>query len=120
MAPFLQLAEKRIEEALAFLMRCELVTIENDTYQVLLPFLHIDNQSPEIYQHHRNLRLKAIEAFPWRTEDSLYFSALLTCAEKDVQKLRQKLLNALAEASTVIEQSESQTLLGINIDFYRP
>ncbi|NRA46213.1 MAG: DUF4423 domain-containing protein [Oligoflexales bacterium] len=108
-----------LNQAIDFLCRAGIIRLEKGRYRVIKKYLHVDNTSPEINQYHRNLRLKAIEAFPLRDDDSLYFSSFLTCQKEDLAEIKKKLLGTVRRCSSLIKESRPGLAAGLNIDLYK-
>lgn len=119
LAKKLRLSKEVVNDAVDFLRSAKIIGMEEGRYIVLKKNLHIDNQSTDITHHHRNLRLKAMEVFPFRGEESLYFSSFLSCKKDDIPLLRKKILNCIHECSQTINDSPPQVVSGLNIDFFQ-
>ena len=118
-AKALRLTESVVYEAIDFLKASNVIDLKDGKFIVLKKNLHIDNQSSEITHHHRNLRFKAMEAFPFRSGESLYFSSFLTYQKNDIPNLRKKSLVVSMTAHKQSKPPPPEGGSGLNIDFYQ-
>lgn len=120
MADYLHIPLARIEEAVEFLETCGIVAKENGGYVLKRHALHISDEDIEVTSHHRNLRLRALEMFPFRNDDALYFSSFISCTKEDVLKMRKLLLDTIKPCSQTVSTSKPELLWALNIDFFSP
>jgi uncharacterized protein (TIGR02147 family) len=115
----LGLSLSRVQEILSFLVSRGLCTHRNGLYTRTNQNTHIEAQSPLSIRHHLNWRTKALAMLETSSGDDLSFTAPVTISKKDVVKVRQILLEAIAEISKVVEDSPSEETIYLGIDWLK-
>lgn len=105
-------------EVLEFLLEKGLsVEKEDDNIKMGPSRTHIGIDSPHIWKHHQNWRLKALERHHKLEREEFMLTAPLTISKKDMIKVREKLLQFMEELGQVVEQTEAENLACLNIDW---
>lgn len=114
----MKLPKNLVTDVIKFLTSIGLIRREGISYEVVTDLVHLDNTKPQIYQHHANLRHKAVDHLAAQTSEDLFFSTFLTISKADIPQVKQKLLNAIQGSAELIQNSPSESLCGLNIDFF--
>lgn len=109
----------KMQEICRFLSSKGFIKEKNGRYFEATKFLFLDKRSPFIVQHHSSWRLDAISAIQDRHEDGMHLSMVFTLSEKDAEALRQKIAKFIEESSSLIKESKEETLMALNLDFYK-
>lgn len=106
----------RVQEVLSFLASRGLCRLVNGRYVRTEQNTHVEARSPLAVRHHQNWRSKSLELHEKMSSDDLAFTAPISIAKKDIQKIRKVLLEAISEISTVVEESPSEEVVYLGID----
>lgn len=117
LAVFLSLPPSIIGKAVEFLLRTGLCEEESGRLRMGSSRTHISPDSPLVYRHHTNWRLKAMQRFPAVSEDEIVFTAPLTIARADVPAVREVITELIEKVSRIVEHSEPERLACLNIDW---
>ncbi|MGE4133441.1 MAG: TIGR02147 family protein [Bdellovibrionales bacterium] len=118
-AEHLDLSHARVNEILEFLMSVGLVKIESGRLMVGVRSTHLDAQSRFVNNHHRNWRLRGLQALNSRTPVDLFYTAPCTLSEEDFLALREDLVKVIANLTKRAPTSTPETLACLNIDWFR-
>ena len=80
---------------------------------------HLESQSPWVISHDINWRLRSVELMRWRQDDSLRYTAPMTLSAKDARKVREMIVQFLEKIDKVVEDSPSEELHCLTIDWFR-
>ena len=108
-----------INRVTEFLVRAGLLRLESGKYATGPLATHLAGNSPWIKSHHSNWRLKAIERLRLSDEDSLHYSAPMTMSRSDIKKIKELLVTTINRADEILEPSESEVLVCLNIDWFK-
>lgn len=104
-------------EVVRFLVSCNLVEEKNHKLAIGKKQIHLADDSPYIYNHHINWRLKAIEELGVKNSKLLNFSSLVGISKKDAAKIKEIFLQSISNINTVVQESGEEAPYLINIDF---
>ena len=113
----LELPVELVERALAFLVSAGLVTRQGSQYAMATKRTHLAAASPLVSAHHRNWRTKAMSMYDHMDTDDFAFTAAIALAKEDFARVRQLLVECVANAAKLIEPSKCETLALLNVDF---
>lgn len=111
------LPKDRLTQILDFLIRVRLLEIKSGNYKTG-PIVILVDDSPFIYRHHSNWRLRAMERSANLRPNELMLTAPLAISEKDFWKLREKMLGFIGEVQTTIEDTQAEKLVCFNMDLF--
>ena len=117
LAEKLSINDKKIKKILDFLVRAQVVEEKNHVYRNSKAFLHLPADSDFIQQHHRNWRLKSIEALK-NAENNLHYTSTITCSESDAQKIKETMLTTIKSIRKVVKDSQDENVFCYNLDFF--
>ena len=79
----------------------------------------VENSSPAVSRHHLNWRLKGMDRLPMKTGQELYATIPMSLSEKDVQLIKDRLMEVILEINQIVDQSPSVRLMCLNIDWFK-
>lgn len=115
----LSLSLARSEEILSFLIKTGLCKKEGNRYKLLRPLLHLEKSSPLISKHHANWRMKALQSLENMDEEKLHYSSVFTLSKNDFTKVREILMESLAQSLKVIKDSPEEVPAVICLDYFK-
>jgi uncharacterized protein (TIGR02147 family) len=116
-ADYLKIDRSIANEAVAFLIECGLVQLKNNKLSIGKKQIHLNDDSPHIFNHHLNWRLKAVEKLNTKTSQILNFSSLVGISKKDAEVIKEIFLKSISQTNLVVQQSGEEFAYLINIDF---
>jgi uncharacterized protein (TIGR02147 family) len=117
---YLNLSVSRVGEILDFLTSRGLCKEMRDgKYERTERNTHVEARSPLAVRHHQNWRNKSIELQERMTSNDLAFTAPLSVSQKDAQKVRSVLLDAISEISKIVEKSPAEQVVYLGIDWIK-
>lgn len=121
MSSYLNLSLKQIGDVLAFLEKTNLVQKNGKGgYVTGLSRIHLGSDSNLISKFHTNWRIKTIQSFERQdVQEQLHYSSVVSLAERDIDRIKNILIKAIAEAKVVIKDSPPEMLHSFNLDFFR-
>jgi hypothetical protein len=110
---------QKTSQMTAFLSSRSLLKEQGGKFKPGTQYLFLSKESPLISQHHANWRLHAIEHLRSYGPRDTHLSLAVTLSQDDVEKLRTRIGEFVAEISSTIKQSKEEELMVFNLDFYR-
>lgn len=80
--------------------------------------VHLTKDSSHIQRHHTNWRMRAVNSIDLNMPDDLHFSNVVSMGKKDIIKVREIFIKAIAEARLIIKDSPEENLQSICVDFF--
>jgi len=117
-ASYLKMPLSLAREALDFLQSRNLVKFEKGLYSVSGSFLHLENDSPLISQHHTNWRMKALQSLELSHENDLHFSSCFSISKEDMGKIKAMISRHIQESAELIKPSKEENLMALCIDLF--
>lgn len=114
----LNLSKDKALEILGFLTDSGLLQKEGNTYTSGSTRIHLSKESPHISRHHTNWRMRAVQAIDMKQASDLHFSNVVSMGEKDIVRVREIFIKAIAEARSIIKDSPEEKLYSICVDFF--
>ncbi|MGK5084243.1 TIGR02147 family protein [Bdellovibrionota bacterium FG-1] len=116
----LRLSSRKLIEVLDFLVSVGLLNRQGDQLTSGSTLLHLEKDSPLIFQHHANWRGKAMASMHEEHADaSVHYSSVVTLSAEDVQKIRALITQNLSEWIQIVKDSKEEQVYGLGIDFFR-
>ena len=116
----LRVSPEMLAPVLDFLSSVGLIVKQGERYYPGTTLIHLGKDSPAIYQHHANWRLKALAMMPGDVaQRDVHYSTVVTMSAVDAQKIRALFTQAISDASVVIKASPEEQMYGINLDLFR-
>ncbi|MDD4974823.1 MAG: TIGR02147 family protein [Bacteriovorax sp.] len=113
---YLGISISRVQEILSFLASRGLCRLTNGRYVRTEQNTHVEARSALAIRHHQNWRSKSLELHEKMSSDDLAFTAPISIAKKDIQKIKKILLETISEISTLVEGSPSEEIVYLGID----
>jgi hypothetical protein len=119
MQEYLGVSKERLLKVLNFLVQHQLIRVDGNYFKAGERITHIDKNSPIINLHHRNWRLKALQAQEAPAQNDLFFSVPMAISKKDIPKIKVILESALKDVYEVIRNSGDEDICCLNIDWFQ-
>jgi uncharacterized protein (TIGR02147 family) len=113
----LEISLPRVQQILDFLTSRGLCDYKNGQYVRTTHNTHVEAHSPLSIRHHQNWRSKSLDLLDHTAADDLIFTAPVSLSRRDFMKVRSILLTAISELSKVVEDSPSEELAFVGIDW---
>lgn len=108
-----------INKTLEFLIEIGLLKKSRGKYEQGETNLFLNKESSFITQHHTNWRVQALRSLDEPQKMDLHYSSIVTCAQGDIEKLREVFLNAVQEIHNKVKDSEkSEAFYCYTIDLF--
>ncbi len=114
----LSISKDKALEVLGFLTECGLLQKDGSTYSSGMTRIHLSKDSPHINRHHSNWRMRAVHSIDMNQASDLHFSNVVSMGEKDIVRIREIFIKAIAEARSIIKDSPEEKLHSICVDFF--
>lgn len=79
----------------------------------------LGSDSPHISKLHTNWRIEAIKSLDRYTEKDLHYSATFTAARKDVERIREVMVESIENIRTIIKPSSDEACFVYNLDLFK-
>ncbi len=116
---YLRIDLKIVSDVLDFLVSLGLAIRSGSKFKIGTSQIHLEKDSPLISKHHSNWRIAAINSFEKARENDLHFSSVFTISEKDFQKIREQLVEAIEKSVSIIKDSTEEATIAMTMDFFR-
>ncbi len=103
---------------LDFLVRTELANNDGRNYSIGSKHIHLGIDSPQVRNHHINWRIRTIQSLDQNFKNNFHYSSAVTLARKDVDTIKELLMQNLNSANKIIQTSKEEVTYGMNFDFY--
>ena len=113
-----ELTRERANEILSFLVHTRLCILENEIFKMGSQSIHISRESPHLYRHHTNWRLRAVEASDKISADELMYTAPMSISKSDFKKLRARLIEIIKEVTDMAIDSAAEEMVYFGLDFF--
>lgn len=114
----LKLPRSKVNEAVQFLLKHGLCVEKNESIQMGPKSTHLESTSPIVTRLHSNWRIKAMEKHPSLSTQELAFTSPMSIARKDVEKMREILVQAIENACSFADTDTPDSLYCINVDLF--
>lgn len=115
----LGLNKKKAREAIEFLLKHSfIIEDEGQNLRVGPTMIHLDSTSSQIPRHHQNWRIKAFAKYENPKIDDIFYTAAVTLSEKDVQRVRENVLQFISQNVEIIKDSASEKLCCLCLDWF--
>jgi uncharacterized protein (TIGR02147 family) len=106
-----------VERCLAFLIATRLLVAKGGRYELGTKRTHLGVDSPLAAAHHRNWRTRAMSMYELMTPSDFAFTAPMALSKRDFLRIRELLVERVADVTKIVEPSECETAALLNIDF---
>ncbi len=99
-----------------------LVRQDGERYVMTEARIHVPGDSPLITQHHRNWRVRVMEALDQSADDvitgeDLHYTSVVSVSVADVAKLKTRMIKLIEEYNAVVSPSKEEELMVFCLDF---
>lgn len=112
----LNYSQEKLLEVLNFLIESGLVKKERNLYKYIPGNLHLESNSPFIKNHHSNWRLKSIEDVSRGNSKSLHYSSVVSCSERDFQKIQDLMVSTIKKIREIVKDSKDEKVFCYSLD----
>ena len=107
-----------VREALEFLVSAGLANEEEGSYTVGPKQIHLGRESKLVSRHHMNWRVKALENLDLASTRDLHYSSVISHSLEDAPRIRNILVQALAEIQKIVKDSPAEDVFVLNTDHF--
>jgi uncharacterized protein (TIGR02147 family) len=104
--------------ALNYLEMAGLISKSGGQYRIGNGGLHLTPDHPLIKKHHINWRLQTMQRLSKPNGKDLHYSAVMSCGQKDKEKVRNILTEAVTKIRETIKSSPDEVLCHYAIDYF--
>lgn len=115
----LRLSQKKVSDALDFLVKAGLAVQEGDRFLATKMKIHLGNDSPEIMKHHTNWRTRAAIACEDEEPNSLHYSSVVSLAKGDIGKIKELIVRLIEDFRAKIDPSKEEELFAFCVDWFK-
>jgi len=120
LANHLKLSRAKIIEALDFLVKTGLCVEDGAVYRPGPSRTHIERDSFLVANHHENWRMQGLKCLDQiNHEDEMFFTFPMSISKETALKLRERIINFIAETNKLVEPSKSEQGICLNIDYFK-
>jgi uncharacterized protein (TIGR02147 family) len=112
------LSTNKISEILKFLTEAGLVSQKDGRFEMSTQSTHLEKDSPLVYQHHMNWRLRCLNDLEKQNQQSLHYSTVMSLSEGAVKEIKSILSQAVKTSNETMEKSSEDLLYSLGVDFY--
>lgn len=112
------LSPQEAQEVISFLVEIGLVLEKEGEYFPGVKNTHLAKSSIFIVNHHRNWRLKAIQAVDHLTEQELMYTCNFSVSRKDFSVIREEFMKVIQKFLKIAQESPAEDLAQLNIDLF--
>lgn len=115
----LSLPLELVTNVLEFLTELGLVMREGDRYKISSKDIFLGNDSALVSRHHTNWRLRLMQSLERERKEELHYSTAVVISEKDAEKIKRQLLDAIEANRKLVADSGTEELYCVCVDFFR-
>lgn len=116
---YLRITDLEVRQCVGFLTKIGLLKRTKTGLTPVNKHLHEDRNSTFANQHHRNWRLRLLNSIDSADTKDIIYTAPVTLSKKSAEKIREILLKQISESLRVIDQSPSEELWVLSIDWVK-
>ena len=113
----LNLSQKRVRQIVDFLIKINLCSEQDGRIVAEVRSTHLENNSITM-NHHRNWKLKSLEKTTRSENQELLYTAPMSISKKDQSIIKKLLIDTVKKVADTAVESEPETLLCLNIDWF--
>ncbi|MCB0408521.1 MAG: TIGR02147 family protein [Bdellovibrionales bacterium] len=116
----LGLQRETVANILTFLKNAGLVVEKNNVLNVGPQVTHVGHDSPFVYKHHSNWRLKSLQCMEnVSSEKELFYTGPMALSEEAADDIRSQAVQFIERATKTASKSNSATVACLNLDWFR-
>ena len=117
MAQKLGLALEDVHRCLEMLERAQLIERSGGSWKLSTGRIHLPPTHPLVRKHHANWRLFTMQKLSKPNTEDLHYTSVVSCGEKDKEKVRQILGDAVTKIRALIKDSPDEVVCHYAVDF---
>ncbi|HWU44875.1 MAG TPA: TIGR02147 family protein [Bdellovibrio sp.] len=114
-----RLSRQEADDILSFLCRTGLCQLHNGKYKLGENHIHVSSDSPFVYKHHTNWRIKSLSQMERKNLTNLFFTSPMSVSEQDYKLVREKANLFIQEVVRIAKDSKSEGVVCLNLDFFK-
>lgn len=118
-AEHLKLDRKLVAKVVDFLLANKLVVEKNGKLDMGPQVTHVGHDSPFVFRHHTNWRVRSLQSMDKITDSDLYYTGPMALSEEAADKIRKLLIELVEKSTKTAAASDSETLRCLTIDWFK-
>ena len=114
----LNLPREIVANVIDFLVKHQLIVSAKHGWEPGSQSTFVSADSPLVYKHHQNWRLKGIQQMDLRSKEDLFYTSPMSLSVELAKDLRSRIVQIIQEFQKDIGPSESQVVRCLNIDWF--
>jgi len=114
----LNLPRETVANVIDFLVKHQLIIPSKQGWEPGPQSTFVPADSPLVYKHHQNWRLKGIHQMDLRSKEDLFYTSPMSLSADLAKDLRSRLVKIIQEFQKEIGPSESEVVRCLNIDWF--
>lgn len=114
----LHIPKSELQDKLNFLESAGLIAKENSLWVAGAKRTHLEKGSAYLPRHHTNWRIRGIQRCENIGEEEMMYTSPLTISKKDFQKVKEKILQLIADTSKIVKNTEPEQMACLCLDFF--
>lgn len=114
----LNLPRETVANVIDFLVKHQLIIPSKQGWSPGPPSTFVPADSPLVYKHHQNWRLKGIQQMDLRSKEDLFYTSPMSLSADLAKDLRSRIVKVIQEFQKEIGPSESEVVRCLNIDWF--
>ncbi|MGZ3747710.1 MAG: TIGR02147 family protein [Pseudobdellovibrionaceae bacterium] len=106
-----------VEEGLVSLENMGLVASQGTRWRATAKSLHLPEDSPSLWMHHRNWRDIALREAQ-KSAEAIHYTSIHALSENDVRRLEELLRNFIVESRKIVEPSREEKMICLCCDLF--
>ncbi|MCM2279474.1 MAG: TIGR02147 family protein [Oligoflexia bacterium] len=103
---------------LEFLEDAGLIEHGRNGYRITNRSIHLGGDSALVTQHHSNWRLRCLESLNRERRNDLHYSSVISCSYRDKERIRELMLNCIAEIRAIVRESPEEEVFAYLFDLF--
>lgn len=118
-AEHLNLDRGLVAKVVDFLLAHKLIVEKDGKLDIGPQVTHVGHDSPFVFRHHTNWRLKSLQVMEKATESDLYYTGPMALSQEAADKIRKLLIELVERATKTAAPSKSEVLRCLTIDWFK-
>ncbi len=119
LAEHLNLDRALVAKVVDFLLTNKLIVEKNGKLDMGPQVTHVGHDSPFVFRHHTNWRLKSLQVMEKTTDSDLYYTGPMALSQEAADKIRKLLVELVDKATKTAAPSDSEVLRCLTIDWFQ-
>lgn len=106
-------------EAVRFLIETQINVEKNGKFDLGPRVTHVGHDSPHVFRHHTNWRLRALQSLESKNENNLHYTGPMALSAAAAEEIREELIKLIERATAKAARSDSEVLRCLTLDWFR-